>query len=201
MPSHKPTIAPTAALAALALLLPAPALAADQWEVVHAESVLGFATTQMGSRFEGRFAFSADMRFAADDVEGSEFDVTVDVTSASTGSRDRDQALAEPEFFWFEEFPEAYFRTTRIEHIEGDDYEAVADLTIRDVTHEVTLPFTWVEQDGEARVNGKVTATMDGGLTMEPLEWDVGTEEWVKDGSIGRETEVFVDLLLVRPES
>ena len=182
------------------LLLPFAAAAAD-WEVVHDESVLGFATTQQGSRFEGRFDFSAEMRFAADDLEASEFDVTVDVTSARTGSRDRDQALAEPEFFWFEEYPEAYFRTTRIEHVEGDEYRAVADLTIRDIAHEVTLPFTWVEKEGEARVNGKVTASMDGGLTMEPLEWDVGTEEWVQDGSIGRETEVFVDLLLVRPES
>jgi|GEM_PF-435322 len=192
---------PPALVLALSILLPTSALGADEWEVVHEESILGFATTQMGSRFEGRFDFSADMRFSADDLEASEFDVTVDVTSARTGSRDRDQALAEPEFFWFEEFPEAYFRTTRIEHIEGNEYQAVANLTIRDITHEVTLPFTWEEKDDEARVNGKVTASMDGGLTMEPLEWDVGSEEWVKDGSIGRETEVFVDLLLVRPES
>lgn len=191
-----------ALIVVLALLPWSPtAVAAPEWEVVHEESLLGFATTQMGSRFEGRFDFTAEMRFAADDLEASEFDVTVDVTSVRTGSRDRDRALAEPEFFWFEEYPEAYFRTTRIEHLEGDRYEATADLTIREHTHEVTLPFTWTEDGDEARVNGSVTATMEGGLTMEPLDWDVGTEEWVRDGSIGRETEVFVDLLLRRDDS
>lgn len=184
------------------LILWAPLLpAADAWQVVHDDSLLGFATTQQGSRFEGRFDFTADMRFATDDLAHSEFDVTVDVTSVETGSRDRDQALAEPEFFWFEEFPEARFRTTRIEHVEGNRYKAGADLTIRDRTHEVVLPFTWTRDGDTAEVSGTVTATMEGGLTMDRLRWDVGTGEWAEDGTIGRQVEVFVDLLLRRQDT
>lgn len=184
-------------LAAAALLLPTSALA-QEWDVIHDESVLGFATTQQGSRFEGRFGFTADMRFDRDDLDDSAFDVTIDVTTVETGSRDRDDALADKTFFWFDEYPEARFRTTRIEHVEGDDYRATADLTIRGHTQEVTLPFSWTEDDDTAEISGSVAARMDGGLTLEPLDWDVGDEEWVEDGSIGRETEVFVDLLLER---
>lgn len=187
-------------LLAASLLLPAPALA-QQWNVIHDESILGFATTQQGSRFEGRFGFTADMRFDRDNLDNSAFDVTIDVTTVETGSRDRDDALAEEQFFWFDEYPEAFFQTTRIEHIDGDDYRATADLTIRGHTQEVTLPFTWTEDGDTAEVSGSVAARMDGGLTLEPLDWDVGDEEWVEDGSIGRETEVFVDLLLERADS
>lgn len=182
------------------LSLPVTALAAE-WQVIHDDSVLGFATTQQGSRFEGRFDFTADMRFDRDNPQAGAFDVTIDVTSVETGSRDRDNALADKEFFWFDEYPEAYFRTTAIQHVDGDDYVATAELTIRGHTQEVTLPFTWTEDGDTAAVSGSVVARMDGGLTLEPLDYDVGSEEWVEDGSIGRETEVFVDLLLERRDS
>ena len=189
---------PRIALAALTLL-PLSA-AATEWQVLHDESVLGFTTTQQGQPFDGSFEFEADMRFDADDLDAAAFDVVIDVTSVETGVRDRDEALAEPEFFHFEEFPRAYFRTTAIEHVEGDEYAAHAELTIRDITHEVTLPFTWQEEGDTAEVSGALRASMEGGLTLEPLDWDVGEEEWVADGDIGRETEVYVDLLLERAE-
>ena len=47
-------------------------------------------------------------------------------------------------------------------HKEGDRYEAVADLTIKSNTHEVTLPFTWTRQGDSARIEGKATAIMQG---------------------------------------
>ncbi len=185
--------------AVIVALLPL-AAAAHEWQVIHDESVLGFTTTQQGRPFDGSFDFEAEMRFNADDLDNAAFDVTIDVTSVETGVRDRDRALAEPEFFHFDEFPRAYFRTTSIEAGDSDTYKAHGELTIRDITHEVTLPFTWEEDGNTAQVNGAVTAVMEGGLTMEPLDWDVGEEEWVKDGDIGRETEVYVDLLLERDE-
>ncbi|MEX1082276.1 MAG: YceI family protein [Halofilum sp. (in: g-proteobacteria)] len=171
---------------------------ASQWQVVHDESTLAFTATQTGSEFDGAFEFAADMRFDRADLAASAFDVTVDITSVDTGSRRRDQALADQAWFWFEQHPEAYFRSKRIEHIAGDRYEAVADLTIKENTHEVTLPFTW-EQDGDsAELQGTVTARMQGGLTMDRTRWDVGTGEWSSGDTIGREVEVRVDLRLTR---
>lgn len=185
-------------LLAAATALPAAALGSD-WDVVHDQSELSFTATQTGSEFDGTFEFTADMTFDRERPEQSAFDVTVDITSVDTGSRDRDTALADQAWFWFDEHPEAYFRTSRIVHREGNRYEAVADLTIKSITHEVVLPFTW-EQDGDtARLEGRATAVMRGGLTMDRTRWDVGTGEWSSGDTIGRQVDVHVDLLLERP--
>jgi polyisoprenoid-binding protein YceI len=180
----------------MALLLGAPAALATQWQVVQEQSTLGFTATQTGSEFDGTFDFSADMHFDRDDLANSAFDVTVDVTSVDTGARRRDQALADQAWFWFDEHPEAYFRTKRIEHRQGNQFEAIADLTIKEITHEVTLPFTWTREGKTAKLEGNVTATMHGGLAMDRTRWDVGTGEWSAGDTIGRRVEVEVDLLL-----
>ncbi len=185
-------------LTSIALLFGASNALAAQWEVVHDESTLGFTATQTGSEFNGTFDFTADMRFDRNELADSAFDVTIDVTSVETGARRRDQALADQAWFWFDEYPEAYFRTKRIEHKEGTKYEAVADLTIKNNTREVTLPFTWKQNGDTAELEGNVTATMQGGLAMDRTRWQVGTGEWASGDTIGQQVEVHVDLLLVQ---
>ena len=181
---------------ALVLLAWGPAALAGNWQVIHEESSLGFTATQTGSEFDGTFDFTADMTFHRERPGDSAFDVVVDVTSVDTGSDDRDTTLADQAWFWFEEFPKAHFETRRIVHREGDAYEAIADLTIKSITHEVVLPFTW-KQDGDiAEMKGTVTAIMEGGLTMDRTRWDVGTGEWSSGDTVGRKVDVSVDLLL-----
>lgn len=188
----------TPGLLAIALLLTARVVLATQWDVIHEKSTLGFTATQTGSEFNGTFEFTADMRFDREDLASSAFDVTVDVSSVETGARRRDQALAQQAWFWFEKHPEAYFHTKRIEHKEDDKYEAIADLTIKDNTHEVTLPFTWKQNGDTAKLEGNVTATMQGGLTMDRTRWNVGAGEWSSGDTIGRKVEVHLDLLLAQ---
>lgn len=184
-------------LLAIALLLWAPAAPAGNWQIVHEESTLGFTATQTGGEFEGRFReFTADMTFYRDRPGDSAFDVTVDVTSVTTGARDRDEALADRAWFWFDRYPEARFVTKEIVRRDDDSYEAVADLTIKSSTHEVVLPFTWTQDGDTAEMQGTVTAVMRGGLTMDRARWDVGTGEWSSGDTIGRRVDVHVDLLL-----
>lgn len=186
-------------LLATGILLWAPAVLAGNWEVVDEESTLEFTATQRGSEFRGRFReFTADMTFYEDRPGDSAFAVTVDVTSVTTGARDRDEALADKAWFWFEKFPEARFETKAIHHEGGNAYEAIADLTIKSNTHEVVLPFTWKEDGDTAEMEGTVTAVMQGGLTMDRTRWDVGTGEWSEGDTIGRQVGVHVDLLLRR---
>lgn len=186
-----------AGLAAACLVAASAGAHAGNWEVIHEESRLGFTATQTGSEFQGRFErFDADMTFHADAPAQSAFDVEVDVTSVTTGSGDRDEALADEPWFWFERFPTARFETRRIVHKGDNRYEAVADLTIKSITHEVTLPFTWTRQGDTATLEGEVTAIMAGGLTMDRTRWNVGTGEWSSGDTIGRKVDVKVDLLL-----
>src|SRR5262249_6504936 len=71
-----------------------------------------------------------------------------DASSIDTGVADRDTHLRSPDFFDVEKFPELRFRSKRIEQIDDARYRVVGDLTIRDVTREVSLD---VQYGGRAK--------------------------------------------------
>ena len=104
---------PTRQLALLfALALPGLAAAAN-YTVQPGSSTLGFTGDFQGSEFEGNFGkWTALIRYDAADLGQSKFDVTVDMTSASTGDSDRDQALPGADFFNAMAYPTAHFVST-----------------------------------------------------------------------------------------
>lgn len=180
-------------IAALVLALAtAPAMAADSWHIDHDDSVLGFSGTQQGGEFEGRFeAFSAEMRFSPDDLDDSGFEVSIDVGSITTGSRRRDRELPGEDWFAMDRFPEATFLTREIRE-DGDGFEAVGELTIREHTREVVLPFQWTT-DGNR-------ATMTGETRIDRTSFGVGQGEWADADAVGHMVTVVVDLRLQRAD-
>jgi len=174
---------------ALALAVTTPAQAASNWQVNHEESRLGFQADQNG-RFEGQFnRFTAAMRFAQDDLANSGFDVEIDVTSIDTGSQKRDRELPKSDWFNFDAFPKAYYTAETIRQTD-DGYEAVGELTIRDNTHPVTLPFTW-ETTGD-------TARMKGDVVIDRIRYDIGQGDWTDPSVVAHNVRVIVDLTLSR---
>jgi polyisoprenoid-binding protein YceI len=74
--------------------------------------------------------------------------VTVELQAASLDTRvdQRDQHLRSPDFLDVATFPTITFRSRRVEGTwtnEGDDFTVVGDLTIRNVTREITLKATY----------------------------------------------------------
>jgi cytochrome b561 len=65
--------------------------------------------------------------------------------------------LPGPEWFDVARFPTATFRTTRIRHRGGDQYESRGLLSVRDQSVRVRLPFTLTIEDGHARMAGQLT--------------------------------------------
>lgn len=167
---------------------------ASEWRVDHDASRLGFSGIQYGDRFEGRFReFAADMRFDPNDLRASRFDVTVNTASADTGSRQRDSTLKDPAWFHVEAYPKARFVTSRIRRSDGDyAYKAVGELTIRDHTRKIALPFDWTIDDRRAH--------MQGVITLDRTNFGVGQDEWSDCDTVGCEVEVIVDLTLERSQ-
>lgn len=168
------------------------ASAATEWTIIHADSRLGFEATQQGGEFEGRFeSFSADMRFSADDLAASRFDVRIDTASVETGSAQRDSALPDDEWFNVDAFGEATYVADKI-RATGDGYVAEGTLTIRDNSHPVALPFTW-QVDGDR-------AMMDGAVVIDRTRFGVGQGEWSDPSVAGHEVRVVVDLTLSKAD-
>jgi polyisoprenoid-binding protein YceI len=122
----------------------------NQWILDAAHSGINFSVRHMlVSKVRGRFAkYSGSVHLDEDDLTRSTAEAAIDATSIDTGTPQRDAHLRSPDFFDVERFPELRFRSTRVEKIEDGRYRVVGELTIRDVTREVSLE---VEYGGKAR--------------------------------------------------
>jgi polyisoprenoid-binding protein YceI len=141
-----------AAVALLALFGPA---AASDSSVVAATSWLGFTGSAAGAPFDGRFSrWQAQINFDPATAELGHAVVTVDMTSAVTGDRQKDQALPQSDWFAAASFPKATLNVQSFRTKGGNDYEAVGTLTMRDVTKAIVMPVTIEVTGNTLHANG-----------------------------------------------
>lgn len=121
----------------------------NNWNIDAAHSGIHFSVRHMVvSKVRGRFAkYSGSIAIDDDDLTRSVVDVTIDAASLDTGVADRDTHLRSADFFDVEKFPALTFRSKQIEKVGSMKYRVIGDLTIRDVSREVSLD---VEYGGRA---------------------------------------------------
>ena len=120
------------------------------WNIDVAHSGINFSIRHMVmSKVRGRFgAFTGSLDLDDTDLTRSAIDVLIDASSIDTGVGQRDEHLRSADFFDVEHFPALRFQSKRIEKVADDRYRVSGELTIRDVTREVTLD---VEYGGRAK--------------------------------------------------
>ncbi len=168
-------------------------VAATPYAVDASHSQLGFTAIQSGGDIDGRFErFTATIVFADADLAGSRFDVEVDLGSVNTQDDERDGALKSEDLFHVEKYPQAHFVATRFTRKAAGQYEAAGKLTIRDVTRDIVLPFTFATLNE----GGKPVAMLKGGVTLKRLDYGVGQGDWKDTSMVGNEVRVKFDLRL-----
>jgi len=143
----------------LAFLLTVSGVAqAKDWVIDDAQSKLSFVGEQSGQKFEGGFKkYTAQISFDPDHPETGKISVVVDITSAYAGSADRDAMLPQKGWFDYAHFPQAQFASTVIRQTGPGLYEVSAHLSIKGMTHDITLPFSLAKEGDHWRASGKVT--------------------------------------------
>lgn len=113
----------------------------NKWTVDQSHSTVGFEVKHMMvSKVKGQFNdYTADVT-ASDltDLTTASIAFTFDVASIHTNSADRDNHLKSADFFDVEKYPAITFNSTTIVK-DGADYKVTGDLTIKDVTKQVTF--------------------------------------------------------------
>jgi polyisoprenoid-binding protein YceI len=174
---------------ALSLCLAVAALPASAatWTVDKAKSHLGFTGSMNGASFDGAFGtWDAQIVFDPNNLPASHVTATIDMASAKTGDETRDEALPTDDWFAVKSFPKATFVTRAITADGAGHYVAQGDLSIRNVSRPVSLPFTLAIADG--------TAHMTGMLTIDRSVFGVGQGQW-KDGSaVALQVQIKVDI-------
>jgi polyisoprenoid-binding protein YceI len=131
------------------------------WSVTE-DSVVGFAVRSIGGTVNGRFgAFSGRLVHGRDD--GVMATGSVDVASIDTGNTERDEHLRSADFFDVENHPQISFGSRRI-IAEGDRFDIPGTLTIKGVSHDVSLIGRLLPAepgDGSDKIRIAAEATID----------------------------------------
>ena len=155
----------------LALAGAAAAQEAPKWVVDPAHSALAFESSAEGAAFEGHFdKWSADIHFDPKAVEHSKVTVEVETASIGTGDSGRDQTAQGNDWFFSTMFPKAVFVSKTIKDLGGGKYEADGDLTLRDKSQPLALPFS-LDIKGD-------TATMHSEVDLDRSVWGFGSGEY-----------------------
>ena len=172
---------------AIPLLLLACPLHAATWQAVPGEGKLTFQASYEGESFEGRFAkFTPSVVFDAADPAKIAIETTVDLASVDTQMQERDDALKSLEFFGVSTWPQARFATKACNG-KAPKYSCEATLTIRDRTRAIVFPFTWTPRAGGG-------ATLTAEVSVNRLDFDVGTGDWADTAMIANAVKVSVEL-------
>lgn len=106
-----------------------------------AHQFITFEISHLGySTLYGRFNdFDGEFVYDAENPENSTVEVTIDTASVDSNHGERDKHLRSEDFLYVDEYPQATFKSTRIEMDGDDEADIVGELTLRGVTKEVTL--------------------------------------------------------------
>ncbi|MGE9808410.1 MULTISPECIES: YceI family protein [unclassified Janibacter] len=112
------------------------------WELDPGHTRLGFSarhamiTSVRGSFNDVHGEFFVDV----EDLSRSHASIVIKAASVDTRNQQRDDHLRSPDFFDVERFPAITFQSTSIEEIHEGAYIVTGDLTIRDITKQITVP-------------------------------------------------------------
>lgn len=159
------------------------AAAPSAWTADASNGTLTFRAMQAGAEFEGRFTrFAARLEFVPGERPTGRFDVTISTASVDTGERERDDLLRSAEFFDAARVPEARYVATTFVRVSPGAYEARGRLTLRGVTRDVPLRFTW--SGSTAR------PLLDGSAVVRRLEFGVGQGDWRDTAWVGGDVRI-----------
>jgi len=88
------------------------------------------------------------------------------------------------EWFFTKKFPKAVFKSNNFSKTSENTYEAAGTLSIKDISHPLTLPFTLIITDGIADMAGQVT--------FDRTLWEIGNGAWSTDEWVS--TAVIIDV-------
>lgn len=167
---------------------------ATEWEIVPEASTLSFEATQTGSAFRGQFRrFNADINLDPEDLSTASISATIQTSSFSSGSADRDTDAVDIHWFHTTAFPQATFTSSEIVQGEDNGYVAIGTLTIKSFEQAVELPFT-LDIDGDR-------AVADGSITLDRIDFDLGASGEVSDDSfIGHQVVVTLHIEATRAD-
>jgi polyisoprenoid-binding protein YceI len=174
------------------------------WQIDNAHSEINFSVRHMMiSNVRGRFeSFSGEVDFDEENPANTTVEVKIDANSINTREAKRDNHLRSQDFLYTEKYPFITFRSKRVEMTRKNRARLIGDLTVRDVTREISLD---VEYSGQAKSPwGTISAGFSATGTMNRKDWNLNWNQALETGGVlvGDEIKFNVEVEIVKqPET
>lgn len=184
------TTIPRLALSLLALsLLSLPGFAqAKDWQIDGAHTHAGFKVKHLAvSTVRGHFGkVEGKVSYDPANLAATTATVTIDVKSIDTDNGKRDDHLRSPDFFNVAKFPTLTFTSTKVQNIgEDGSFELVGDLTMKDVTKEITLKVEgFTKEQANPFAPGQVKVGTSATAKLNRQDWNINWKASNKAGEL-----------------
>jgi len=172
------------------------------WSIDYNHSEVGFSVRHLAiSKVRGEFqSYCATIEFDESDISTLEVSAVVEVESLDTGVERRDNHLRSSDFFDAASYPLMTFTSKEVRNVDGNNFELVGDLTIKEVTQEFVLEGSFLGAIETAN-GGKAGFELHGVLDRFDfhLNWNRLTE--VGGLIAGRDITITLNLELNRQDS
>jgi polyisoprenoid-binding protein YceI len=109
-------------------------------------------------------SMKGDISFDANDLASSKFNITIDVNSIATGNGMKNIKAKNETWFNADKYPAITFVSSKVAKA-ASGYEVVGTLTMRGVSKQITIPFTFANN------------TFTGSFSVNRLDYKVGDDE------------------------
>ena len=147
-------------------------------------SRLGFvARHAMVTKVRGSFNdFEGTAVLDGDDVTRSTANLTIQVASVDTRQAQRDEHLRSGDFFDVAAFPTFTFVSTGARQTGEGEFELTGDLTIKDTTRSVAIPFTYEGTSQDPFGNTRVG--FEGSVVVHRKDWGLTYNAALETGGV-----------------
>jgi polyisoprenoid-binding protein YceI len=162
----------------------APDTLAGTYKIDPSHTRIGFvARHAMVTKVRGSFNdFEGTVVVDGDNLADSTAKVIIKAASIDTRNAQRDQHLRSNDFLAMDTYPEITFVTTRVRRGAGREVEVTGDLTIRGVTREVTIPFTF--EGAATDPFGNLRIGFEGSVTINRKDFGVNWNAPLEAGGV-----------------
>jgi polyisoprenoid-binding protein YceI len=119
------------------------------------KSDVSFKIKNLGFNVAGTFSgFQSDIKFKPNDLAGSSIEASVASNTVNTDSEGRDNHLKSEDYFDVAKYPRITLKSVSFKHKSGGNYTGSFNVTIRDKTKLIEIPFTYTEAGNTAQLKG-----------------------------------------------